>query len=63
MSLLKFLKEDKNARKIFGKRELKIIEKQPGPFVRFVSYTCESLFVYYLYAILVMVLFVLYEEG
>jgi len=28
MSLLKFLKENKNARKIFGKRELKIIEKQ-----------------------------------
>lgn len=28
MSLLKFLKENKDARKIFGKRELKIIEKQ-----------------------------------
>lgn len=27
-NLLKFLKENKNARKIFGKRELKIIEKQ-----------------------------------
>ena len=26
--LLKFLKENENARKIFGKRELKIIEKQ-----------------------------------
>ena len=28
MSLLKLLKEDENSRKIFGKRELKIIEKQ-----------------------------------
>lgn len=28
MALLKFLKENGNARKIFGKRELKIIEKQ-----------------------------------
>lgn len=28
MNLLKFLKENENARKIFGKRELKIIEKQ-----------------------------------
>jgi predicted nucleotidyltransferase len=28
MSLLKFLKENENSRKIFGKRELKIIEKQ-----------------------------------
>jgi len=28
MDLLNFLKENKNARKIFGKRELKIIEKQ-----------------------------------
>ena len=28
MDLLKFLKENKNTRKIFGKRELKIIEKQ-----------------------------------
>ena len=28
MSLLKFLKENEKARKIFGKRELKIIEKQ-----------------------------------
>ena len=28
MNLLNFLKTDKNARKIFGKRELKIIEKQ-----------------------------------
>lgn len=28
MGLLKFLKSDKNSRKIFGKRELKIIEKQ-----------------------------------
>lgn len=28
MSLLNFIKENKDARKIFGKRELKIIEKQ-----------------------------------
>ncbi|MBW2995503.1 nucleotidyltransferase domain-containing protein, partial [Candidatus Woesearchaeota archaeon] len=28
MGILKFLKENKNTRKIFGKRELKIIEKQ-----------------------------------
>lgn len=28
MGLLEFLKKDKNARKIFGERELKIIEKQ-----------------------------------
>lgn len=28
MSILKFLKDNKNTRKIFGKRELKIIEKQ-----------------------------------
>ncbi len=28
MSLLKFLKENENSRKIFGKRELRIIEKQ-----------------------------------
>ena len=28
MGLLEFLKKEKNARKIFGKRELKIIEKQ-----------------------------------
>ena len=28
MNLLKFLKENQNTRKIFGKRELKIIEKQ-----------------------------------
>ena len=28
MNLLRFLKENKNTRKIFGKRELKIIEKQ-----------------------------------
>jgi len=28
MSLLKFLRESENARKVFGKRELKIIEKQ-----------------------------------
>ncbi|MBW2981997.1 nucleotidyltransferase domain-containing protein [Candidatus Woesearchaeota archaeon] len=28
MSLLRFIKENKNTRKIFGKRELKIIEKQ-----------------------------------
>ena len=28
MSILKFLKENENARKVFGKRELKIIEKQ-----------------------------------
>ena len=28
MSLLKFLKENENVRKVFGKRELKIIEKQ-----------------------------------
>ncbi len=28
MSLLRFLKENANARRIFGKRELKIIEKQ-----------------------------------
>ena len=28
MSLIRFLKENENARKIFGKRELKIIEKQ-----------------------------------
>ena len=28
MSLLKFLKENENSRKVFGKRELKIIEKQ-----------------------------------
>ncbi len=28
MGLLKFLKESENARKVFGKRELKIIEKQ-----------------------------------
>jgi len=28
MSLLRFLNSDKNARKVFGKRELKIIEKQ-----------------------------------
>jgi len=28
MSLLSLLKSDKNARKVFGKRELKIIEKQ-----------------------------------
>lgn len=28
MNLLKLLKENENARKIFGKRELKIIEKQ-----------------------------------
>lgn len=28
MSLLKFLKENENARKVFGKRELRIIEKQ-----------------------------------
>lgn len=28
MSLLNFLKTNKNARKVFGKRELKIIEKQ-----------------------------------
>ena len=28
MNLLDFLKENKNSRKIFGKRELKIIEKQ-----------------------------------
>ena len=27
-SLLQFLRENKNARKIFGERELKIIEKQ-----------------------------------
>jgi len=28
MEILRFLKENKNARKLFGKRELKIIEKQ-----------------------------------
>jgi len=28
MSLLRLLKEDKNSRKVFGKREIKIIEKQ-----------------------------------
>ena len=28
MSLIQFLKKENNARKIFGKRELKIIEKQ-----------------------------------
>ena len=28
MSLLKTLKEEKNARKIFGKKEIEIIEKQ-----------------------------------
>ncbi len=28
MSLLRFLNSDKNARKVFGKRELKIVEKQ-----------------------------------